>query len=275
MDVAPEANIPIIRRERQESIHPVVIHRFNEPIFLLEKRPEQIMLTNIIPTKTPACCIPESFVVSPGVKSKTEPAKGSRIKSCILNANIEAKTNNVNNLVSFSCQITEIAPKKPPETVCMCVDVFTVFRTRLFSSPQTARRAKLSKKKVTELQTMKSRAGVNGSNNEPVIIAVIAKPAIIISHNTPADAALFSSSTFLARNVSKEVPAALTPIPINRKPTVAINKPPRLFSNIGIMEKLEIILPAAKIKRPPIIHGVAFLPLSTPWPILGRSICTR
>ena len=51
MDVAPEAKIAIIRRARQESIHPVVIHRFNEPIFLVEKRPEQIMLTNIIPTK--------------------------------------------------------------------------------------------------------------------------------------------------------------------------------------------------------------------------------
>ena len=68
MDVDPEAKIAIIRRARQESAHPVVIHRFNEPIFLVEKRPEQIMLTNIIPTKTPLCCIPESFVVSPGVK---------------------------------------------------------------------------------------------------------------------------------------------------------------------------------------------------------------
>ena len=85
------------------------------------------MLTNIIPTKTPACCIPESFVVSPGVKSKTEPAKGSRIKSFILNANIEAKTNNVNSLVSFSSHIAEIAPKKPPETIFLCVDAFNVF----------------------------------------------------------------------------------------------------------------------------------------------------
>ncbi len=40
--------------------------------------------TSIMPSSTPPCCTPESCVDSPGVKPKTMPAKGSRIRSCAL-----------------------------------------------------------------------------------------------------------------------------------------------------------------------------------------------
>ena len=73
-----------------EATHPPTVHRRREPILRSGEtcdtfaaiRPD--IATNTMPSKTPLCCTPASLVDSPGVKPKTDPAKGSRINSCAL-----------------------------------------------------------------------------------------------------------------------------------------------------------------------------------------------
>ena len=67
-------------RATAESRQPPLIQNLSNTAPLDLKRRVEIAIA-AMPSSTPPCCTPASWVDSPGVRPKTSPAKGSRIKS--------------------------------------------------------------------------------------------------------------------------------------------------------------------------------------------------
>ena len=123
--------------------------------------------------------------------------------------------------------------------------------------------------------TASSRSGEYGSSNLPAMPEVSAKPAIIISHTVVAAAARRGAATRLASSTSSEVPLALTPTPIIRKAGTASPRPAARLLPIQTVASAAATPPSASVAMPPTIHGVRRRPVSDPWPMRGRTTCTR
>ena len=142
------------------------------------------------------------------------------------------------------------------------------------SSRQTASKVMTSASTDTPAVTITRRAGEYGSSRPPATPAVIAKPAIIITHTVVAAAARRACGTRLASITSSEVPQALTPRPIITKPSTARARPASRCVCIQATASADSVPPAPRTAMPPTIQGVRRPPTSEPHPMRGRVACT-
>ena len=134
-----------------------------------------------------------SCVDCPGVRPKTLPANGSRIRPWALYASIDTKTNTVNRRDSGSAQTSVRAARKLGRACGAC----TGETVRGPSTFQIAASVTRSAMPATPAVTATKRAGEKGSRSAPATPAVTMKPAIIITHTMVAAAGRRAASTLL------------------------------------------------------------------------------
>ena len=202
---------------------------------------------------------------------------------------MEMKTKTVKRRAVSSCQTSRRAAVKrrgagSAGACCAAAAVRAVRADRLDradgadgaegSSPRRARVVTTIAITATPAVTRTSRPGEYGSSRLPAVPAVIAKPAIIITQTQVAAAPRRSGRTRLASSTSREVPLALTPRPIIRKPSAARTSPAMRACAIQATAAAATRPPAASTAMPPMIQGVRRPPRSEPQPMRGRVACT-
>ena len=181
------------------------------------------------------------------------------MRSWALKASMEMATNQVNCRVAGSANTSRKALKNrtggtgaSDRLACVC----SATGGRRVSRPMSAMAVSALANSVTPPATCSRRSGVNGSSNWPAVPAVMAKPAIIIIQTSVAAPARRVGRVRLAKRVSTEVPHALTPTPIKRKPRLTTAKPEAWPSGMSVVPQAASQPPALKSSMPPRIHGV-------------------
>ena len=132
------------------------------------------------------------------------------------------------------------------------------------STPCTATSVSTKAATETPVVTSTRRSAEKGSSRCPAVVAVITKPAIIITQTMVAAGARRSGTTLFASSTSSEVPAAPTPTPMSTKASIASTTPPARLLAIHAVATAARAPPIASTAMPPTIQGVRRPPTSEP-----------